>query len=205
MRRRLVACAVGTMVLFGPAAAAAPAQERSPWTFTTRLVLSGSSDAAESDPQGYKVYSGIALDAGIQRRLGSRFVVDLNVRTESREITLRRAQGGEAPLGSVEALPVTLVLQYRPFAGEKIRPYFGAGLNLTVVWEKAGALDSTDLSPSIAPAVQLGTDVRLSPRVFLNLDVKWNPWRTEIKERGDTLAHLRVDPIAVGAGVGFRF
>jgi len=147
-------------------AAKAPAQEPGPWTFTTRFVLTGSSDPAQSKPEGYKMYSGIALDAGIQRGLGSKVALDLNFRTESREITLRRGTGGEAPLGSVESLPVSLLLQYRPRAGEKIRPYLGAGLNLTVVWEKAGALDSTDLSPSIAPVIQLGTDVRLSPRLF---------------------------------------
>jgi outer membrane protein len=64
---------------------------------------------------------------------------------------------------------------------------------------------SSYLSPSIAPAVQLGTDVRLSPRLFLNVDLKWNPWRTDIKEGSATLARLRVDPIALGVGVGFRF
>lgn len=203
MKRTWLGCAVGTMILLCPASA--PAQERGPWTSTTRLVLSGSSDPAESDPQGYKVYSGIALDIGIQRRLGPRLGVEFNLRSESREVTLARDPGADIPLGSVEVLPVTLLLQYRPLAGGKVRPYFGAGLNLTVVWEKAGALDSTDLSPSLAPAVQLGTDLRLSPRLFLNVDLKWNPWRTDIKEGSDTLAHLRVDPIALGVGVGFRF
>jgi len=203
MKQAWVGCLVGTMAILCPIPA--PAQESSPWTFTTRLVLTGSSDPAESEPEGYKVYSGLALDAGIQRKLGSKFAVDFNLRSESREVTLRRGQGSETPLGSVEALPVTLLLQYRPRGGEKVRPYFGAGLNLTVVWEKAGALDSTDLSPSLAPAVQLGTDVRLSPRLFFNVDLKWNPWRTDIKEGGATLARLRVDPLALGVGVGFRF
>ena len=202
MRQPLIGV-IGIMILLAPHSAGA--QERSPWTFTTHLVLSGSSDPAESEPQGYKVYSAIALDAAIQRKLGSRFALDLNVRTESREFTLRSIQGIEAPLGSVEAMPVTLLLQYRSLGGEKIRPYVGAGLNLTIVWEKAGALDSADLSPSLAPAVQLGTDVRLSPRVFLNLDLKWSPWRTDIEGGGNTRAHLRIDPMALGAGVGFRF
>lgn len=181
----------------------APAQD-SPWTFTTHLVMTGASDEASSDPVGYKVYSAFTLDAAVQRTLGSRFAVEMNLRTESREVTVTQ-RASELPLGSVEALPASLVFQYRPGIGDRIRPYVGAGLNLTLVWEKAGALDSTDLSPSVAPVVQFGADVRLSPRVFLNVDLKWNPWRTDIDEAGEHVAHLQIDPLALGVGVGFRF
>jgi len=201
---------VGSLLLLTAAAAQAQAPSPSapppgPWTFTTHLVLTGSSDEAESDPEGYKVYSAIALDVAVQRRLGSRLAFEVSLRTESREVTVRGPDGEEAPLGSVEALPLSLLIQYRPRAGGSFRPYIGGGLNLTVVWEKAGALDSTDLSPSVSPAVQLGTDVRLSPRVFLNVDMKWNPWRTDLELEGKTLARLRIDPLALGVGVGFRF
>lgn len=70
---------------------------------------------------------------------------------------------------------------------------------------KAGALDSTELSPSLAPVVQLGADVRLAPRVVLNVDLKWTPWRTDLEADGVAVAHLQVDPLALGIGVGFRF
>jgi outer membrane protein W len=180
-------------------------QTPGPWTFRTHVVLTGSSDVASSEPEGYKVYSAFTLDAAVQRTIGSQFALELGLRTESREVTLAESGSAELPLGSVEALPVNLVFQFRPDIGDKIRPYVGAGLNLTVVWEKAGALDSTDLSPSLAPVVQAGADVRLTPRVVFNVDVKWNPWRTDLEDDGVTVAHLRVDPLALGIGVGFRF
>lgn len=207
---RGIRAAVCSLLLLTAAAAEAQAPSSSarppgPWTFTTRLVLSGSSDEAESDPAGYKVYSAFALDAAVQRKLGSRLAFEASLRTESREVAVRGADGKEAPRGSVEALPLGLILQYRPGAGDRFRPYIGAGVNVTVVWEKAGALDSADLSPSLAPAVQLGADVRVSPRVFLSVDLKWNPWRTDIELDEGTLAHLRIDPLALGIGVGFRF
>jgi outer membrane protein len=167
--------------------------------------MTGSSDETKSDPEGYKVYSAFTLDAAVQRRLGSRFAVEVSIRTESREVSLTSGSGEEAPIGSVEALPMTVLLQYRPTIGDRVRPYVGAGLNLTAVWEKAGALDSTDLSLSFVPAVQIGADVRLSPRVFLNLDLKWNPWRTDIDAEGSQIAHLQIDPLALAVGVGFRF
>lgn len=184
-------------------AAFAPAQD-SPWGFATHIVMTGASDEAKSDPEGYAVYSAFTLDAAVRRRLSSRFALETNVRTESREVTVLQG-GSETPIGSIEALPVSLVLQYRPEIGDRVRPYVGAGPILTLVWEKAGALDSTDLSPYFAPVVQLGADVRLSPRVFLNLDLKWNPWRTDIDEAGEPIAHLQIDPLALGIGVGFRF
>jgi outer membrane protein W len=167
--------------------------------------MTGSSDETKSDPEGYKVYSAFTLDAAVQRRLGSRFAVEMSIRTESREVSLIDRSGEEAPIGSVEALPVTVLLQYRPTIGDRVRPYVGAGLNFTAVWEKAGALDSTDLSSSFVPAVQIGADVRLSPRVFLNVDLKWNPWRTDIDAEGYQIAHLQIDPVALGIGIGFRF
>jgi outer membrane protein len=172
----------------------------SPWTFATRAVMTGSSDPDRSDPKGYEFYSAFAIEAAVQRRLGSRFALETSLRTESREVTFQ-----DAPAGSIEVLPVNVILQYRPPIGDRVRPYVGAGLNLSVVWEKAGALDSTDLAPSIAPAVQLGVDVRLTPRLFLNLDVRWHPWRTDVEADGETLARLQIDPLALGAGIGFRF
>jgi outer membrane protein W len=181
------------------------AQTDNPWTFTTHLVMTGSSDESKSDPQGYKVYSAFTLDAAVQRRLGTKLAVEMSVRTESREVSLIGSANDEAAIGSIEALPISLLLQYRPEMGETVRPYVGVGLNLTVVWEKSGGLDSTDLSPSVAPAVQVGADFRLSSRLFLNVDLKWNPWRTDIKGNGSTLAHLQIDPLALGVGVGFRF
>jgi hypothetical protein len=50
-------------LLPGDAAAAAPR----PWTLRTRAVMSGSS--THSDPAGYKVYSGIGVEAAVAREL----------------------------------------------------------------------------------------------------------------------------------------
>jgi outer membrane protein W len=178
----------------------APALAQSPWSLTTRAVMTGSSDETRSEPEGYEVYSTFAIDAALGRRLGSsRFALEASVRTESREVSFR-----EQPAGSFEAVPLNLTVQYR-FGNDGVRPYVGAGLDLTVVWEKAGGLDSTDLTPSVAPVVQLGADVRISERAFFNVDLKWNPWRTDIESGGAEIGHLQIDPIVLGVGLGLRF
>ncbi len=200
-----IALAAGMGVLSPGVAPAAEAEPQvSAWTVVTRAVSAGSSDEAESDPQGYKVYSAFTLEAAVRRRLARRVALELTLRTESREVDRFTGAPEATRLGSVELLPVSLLLQYRRPAGS-LRPYLGLGANLTVCWEKSGALDSSELSPSLAPAVQLGLDAGASQRAFFNVDVRWNPMRTNLTSDGVRVARLKVDGLALGLGVGLRF
>ncbi len=81
----------------------------------------------------------------------------------------------------------------------------GAGANFTVFREKSGLLDSDDLTPTLGPALQLGTDLDLSPTTFLNVDFRWSRYKIDIEERGTKIATLRTHPSSLGAGIGFRF
>jgi outer membrane protein W len=193
-------------ILLLPAAVHAdgdPASDR-PFIVRTRVVLSGSSD--HSEPDGYKVYSGVALEAGLDWAFHRLLALELTARTESREIDVATDVAGEdMRLGSVELLPVHLMLQVRPAWWRAVHPYAGAGVNLTVAWEKSGALDSTELSPSVGPAVQLGSDFDLGSTLLFNLDLRWNLYRTDISNDGTRMARLTVDPISIALGVGARF
>ena len=173
------------------------------WLFVTRFVLSGTSDT--SDPEGITIYSGLGLEGAIRRTLGHHLRAELSLRTESREVD--REIGAEAaePLGSLEVLPMTLALQYDPEVGGRFHPYAGAGVNLTVVWEKSGFLDTYDVEPHVGPAVQLGVDVALGASAVLNLDVRWNTLTAEIVRDGEDFARVKIDPLALGLGVGFPF
>jgi outer membrane protein len=173
------------------------------WGFRTRVQASGS--AVGSEPVGYRVYSGITLGAALSRDLGRHFGVELAAATESREVNQAQIDGADLRLGSIELLPVNLLLQVRPGVGGRAHPYAGAGINLTVAWEKSGALDSQDVAPSIGPALQVGTDIDLAPSVLLNLDVRWNVLRTDIGPAGSGIATLKIDPMTFGVGLGFRF
>jgi len=183
-----------------PADEAAAMGDRA-WTLRTRAVMSGSS--THSEPAGYKVYSGIGVEAGVARQLSRAFALELAMRTESREVDVDSGTGTDTRLGSLELLPISLMVQYSPLAGA-FRPYVGAGVNLTVCWEKSGALDDTQVSPSVGPAVQAGIDVALSSVLFLNLDVKWNLLRTDVSAQGTNVATLEIDPLTLGLGLGVR-
>ncbi len=181
----------------------APASAEAPWTLRTRAVMSGSSD--NSTPSGFVIYSGIALDAALSRSFGRVWAVEAGLRTESREVDMETASGPADRLGSLELLPFTVTLQYRPGSDGTLHPYAGVGANVTVTWEKSGVLDSTDVAPHFGPALQLGLDLDLSETLLFNLDVRWHTLTLDIMNDGVRLAELRVDPLELGAGVGLRF
>jgi outer membrane protein len=78
-------------------------------------------------------------------------------------------------------------------------------VNLTVAWEKSGALDSADMKGSVGPALQAGADFELSSRTLLNVDLEWNTLTADIENGGTRLTRLKMDPLSGGVGVGFRF
>ncbi len=182
-------------------AAAQSAAGQGPWTFRTRLVGAASSDGSE--PAGYTVYSAITLDAGLARDFG-RFAVEISARPESREVDY--AAGGPAQrLGSLELLPLTATVQWRPVRRGSVRPYLGAGGTFTMAWEKSGVLDTMSVASRLDPALQAGLDVALGGSAFLNFDLRWNWYSADIRSGGSTFAKVKIDPTVLGIGVGFRF
>ena len=180
-----------------------PGAEPGPWTFRTRAVVSG--DSQDSDPAGYVAYSGVALEAGLTRRVARLFAVEFNLHTESREIDREVASGPDVRLGSLEVLPVALTFQFRPRSGGRIHPYLGLGAAVSFTWEKSGALDSLDVETHVGPAVQLGVDYDLGSAAVLNLDLRWNTFTAKIDDDGERLAEIQIDPLTLGIGVGFHF
>lgn len=174
-----------------------------PWVFTTRVLVTGSSD--HSDLPGYQVYSAFTLEAGLCRRLSRLFAAELTIRTESREIDSLVPSGEDRRLGSLELLPVDLLFQFRLPTKGGVHPYAGAGVNLTVAWEKSGLLDSVDMAGSVGPALQVGADLDLSSYALLNVDLKWNSLTADLSNAGTRLASIQMDPLTLGIGVGFRF
>ena len=173
------------------------------WRFYVRAGVSGQSH--ESQPVGYKIYSGVGFEIAIALRLSEVFSVELSVRAESREVDGPAATGSSVSLGSIETLPINLTFLYRPLGrkGTGIQPYLGAGLNSTVVWEKSGALDSTDSPATINPVIQLGASTALSPTVAFNVDLKWNSLTTDIEGLPDPAPSVSVDPLTLAVGLGF--
>ena len=206
---RCCPAAVVAVMLTAGLPVVAPAQSApssdGPWSMRTRVQLSGSSDLSEEE--GYRVYSGVPIEISVRRKLGGRFGVECSGALESREVDVAASGVSDrVNLGSIQTLPINVLVQYyfRP-GSARVKPYAGVGANLTLFWEKSGALDSSDLSPGGGLAVQVGTDIALSAAVVFNLDLKWNQLATNLELDGRKLARLSIHPLTFGAGFGFRF
>jgi len=205
MRCRLVVC-LGLLCL--PLGAtvlrAQPASGEEPaWTFHARGVMTGVSDSSE--PDGYKVYSALAMEAALTRVLSRSFAVAWTFGTESREVEFTGPDGRKVNLGSIELLPLTALLQFRPALGGRFHPYVGGGAQFTVFWEKSGALDSTDLTPEVGPVLQAGFDYDLSARTVFNVEFRAARLKTDLEADGEKMATINLHPSALAVGIGFRF
>lgn len=117
---------------------------------------------------------------------------------------------GSFNAGTFKHLPPTLTLQYHFLPDAQFRPYVGVGVNYTrfsgVNLAVPGVTTLHLEKDSWGGAVQAGVDVKLADNLFLNLDVKKIYINSDIKNgAGTKLSHLKVDPLAVGIGLGWRF
>lgn len=185
------------------AAGAAGAQgDGGPWTIATRAYMSGTS--AGSAPEGYEAYSAFGLEAALRRDLGGPFSLELVLCPQSREVEFT-AGGEPAPnLGSLEILPVMLLAGWRA-AGDGLRPYLGAGLALSVFWEKSGDLNSTDIPAAVGPVLQAGAEFPLSPRLSGSVELKLHGLTADVTGLEPGPVELRLHPSLLSAGVGYRF
>jgi outer membrane protein len=87
-------------------------------------------------------------------------------------------------------------------------PYVGAGINYTrfsSVWR-----DDDKPLPSIKKnswggALQVGFDYALDKNWSINFDVKKVYMKTDVSLAGQKIGDLKIDPVLVGVGVGYRF
>jgi len=115
----------------------------------------------------------------------------------------------DSKIGTFNQLPPTLLGQYHFLPSGVVRPYVGAGVNLTLLTNDeisvpgVGALTLSDMS--VGAAGQVGVDVKVRAGQFLNLDVKKVMIRSDVKAGGNKVSTVQVDPWLVSVGYGFRF
>ena len=129
---------------------------------------------------------------------------------------VRGTTGSIGDLASTWVLPPTLTVQYHFAPTRHIRPYVGAGVNYTIFWNEkasdglqaAAGATKVHLTDSVGWAAQAGVDVDITPKVFLNLDVKYIDIDTKARLDSAALGRQRVDvsldPLVFGVGVGVR-
>jgi len=109
-------------------------------------------------------------------------------------------------IGTFKHLPPSLLLQYHFTNSTPLKPYLGAGINYTRISSVnllgGGAHLEND---SFGLAVQAGVDYQLDKNWSLNFDVKKVQIRSDVFIGGAKASRVKVDPVLVGVGVGYRF
>jgi outer membrane protein OmpA-like peptidoglycan-associated protein/outer membrane protein W len=111
---------------------------------------------------------------------------------------------GASSAGTFDWMPDVLTLKYDVLAEGPLRPYLGAGLNVTTIWNVNAApfgLSST----SVGPAAQAGFDLELADHLYFNFDAKWTRVRPELRYDGVDVARPQFDPLMYAVGIGYRF
>ena len=196
MKKILIATAVGLL------AAGQVAAQESPWLVRARAVRV---DMSNHDSTGLELK---AEDKTIPEVDVSYFFT----KNIAAELILTVPQQvnttiGGAPLGTFKALPPTLTVQYHFTDLNGYKPYVGAGLNFTKITHAnllSGGAGLDDHGHGFA--LQAGVDVPLTKQVSLNFDVKKVQIQSDVYVGGaKTQGNLKLDPVLVGVGVGYRF
>ena len=112
-------------------------------------------------------------------------------------------------MGTFKHLPPTLTLQYHFTDLGAYKPYVGAGLNYTKI-SSVSLKNGNDVlqldNDSFGAALQVGVDIPLDKKWSVNVDVKKVYIKTDVYgPSGASLGTLKLDPVLLGVGVGYRF
>jgi outer membrane protein len=109
-------------------------------------------------------------------------------------------------IGTFKHLPPTLLMQYHFTGLNGYKPYVGAGINYTDI-SKVNLLGGavTLDKDSWGGALQAGVDIPLDKKWSINFDVKKVYIKTNVYAAGVSAGTLKLDPVMVGAGIGYRF
>ena len=199
MKKILIAAAVGMLV------AGQVAAQESPWLVRARAVkLSmANHDATALD---------LSVDDKTIPELDVSYFFNKNVAAEL-ILTIPQQQQvsagalGGANVGTFKHLPPTLLVQYHFTNFNGFKPYVGAGVNYTKISKtNLASGDYTLDDHSYGYALQVGVDVPLTKQVSFNFDLKKvNIQSTVYNSSGVSQGTLKLDPVLVGVGIGYRF
>lgn len=121
----------------------------------------------------------------------------------------------DVDLGSVRLLPPTLTVQYHFYTFDGMfKPYVGAGINYTIFYDvKPGnTVHDVDYDNSVGFALQLGFDIKISDKFYINADAKQLFLNTDVTVDGSNLApglsipaDVDINPLLLGVGIGYTF
>ena len=125
------------------------------------------------------------------------------------EVYVTQSVLGPAHLGDFRHLPPVLTAKYNFMPASDFRPYIGAGVNYTLIYDVNLAVPTvgplTLARDSFGPAGQVGFDWKIRDQWFVNADLKWVKIQSDVKFDGIPVTNVRINPWLLGVGFGYRF
>jgi outer membrane protein len=198
MKKQIIAAAV--LMALGTGAAVAQASKEGPWMVRVRAVHL---DMANKDGTGL----GLAVNNKTIPEVDISYFLDKNIALEL-VLTVPQKQDvsmGGGKIGTFKHLPPTLLVQYHWDMGS-FKPYVGAGVNYTKISSVNLLSGGAGLEGhSTGLALQAGVDVPLGNGMYFNFDVKKVQIRSDVFVGSTNYGTLKLDPVLVGVGLGWRF
>jgi outer membrane protein len=199
------ALAVSFLGLF---ATEAMAQQQSPWQVRVRAVHIDPAD--KSDAFGPYASDAVTVSSKTIPEIDISYFFTPNI---AAELVLTYPQKHDVMLngtniGSFKHVPPTLLAQYHFMPEAQFSPYLGAGVNYTNI-SSVHLLNgaATMEHKSFGFALQAGIDYKIDKNWSLNLDIKKVQIGSDVMASGSgaKLTEVKVDPILIGIGIGYRF
>ena len=112
-------------------------------------------------------------------------------------------------IGSSKQLPPTVSLQWHFLPDQTVQPYVGLGVNYTRFFstKAVGPLAGNDLelTDSWGLAAQVGVDVKVSDRWFVNASLRYIKIDSDVKLNGNKIGKADIDPWVPTIAIGYRF
>jgi outer membrane protein len=128
--------------------------------------------------------------------------VELFLSTFYRHELQVRSPTGTARLGTVKLMPPTVSLQYHFNPEGRLRPYAGLGVNYTFLSNESP--DALGVDNSIGPAAQLGFDVQVTRRLFVNVSARYIDIDGDARIGATRLGTVEIDPFIYGMHFGYK-
>ncbi|MGK3273119.1 OmpW family protein [Comamonas kerstersii] len=210
MKKTLLAVAALCALTSGAAMAQ---QQDGKWQVRVRAVhidAANKGSAAAKDNLGLSVSNKTIPEIDISYYFTPNFAAELILTyPQKHKIYSNGALGDLGQIGSLKQLPPTLLAQYHFTNFGAFKPYVGAGINYT----RFSSVKFNEVGSSINPrvkknswggALQVGFDYALDKNWSLNFDVKKVYMDTTVTTDVAS-GKLKVDPVLIGVGVGYRF
>jgi outer membrane protein len=209
MRLKSLIVAMTAVASLAPIAAHAQSAEENPWMVRVRAV-----DLLWQNGQSGAVVQGADVKAA------NKVIPELDVsyfftKNIAAELVLTYPQtidinytSSQTKLGSIKALPPSLLLQYHFTNFGAFKPYIGAGVNYTIFTSRntlSNGAYSVDNS-SFGAVGQIGMDYMFDKNWGLNLDLKYATMSTNVTTAaGADGGKLTLNPWMPAVGVTYKF